>query len=49
MTLQERRLIGVGLLVAEGLMLCAAGVGTFVVGLTIKLMPYDTNYLGETI
>ena len=46
---QEQRLIGVGLLIAEGLMLCAAGVGTFVIGLTVKLMPYDTDYLGATI
>jgi hypothetical protein len=46
---QERRLIGVGLLVAEGLMLCAAGLGAFAIGLTVKLMPYDTDYMGETI
>lgn len=41
--------MGVGLLIGEGLMLCAAGLGTFAIGLTVKLMPYDTDYMGETI
>jgi hypothetical protein len=45
----ERRLVGTGLLLAEGLMLCAAGVGTFIVGATVKLMPYDTDYLGASL
>ena len=30
-------------------MLCAAGVGTFIVGTTVKLMPYDTDYLGSSL
>lgn len=46
---EDWRKVGVGLLTAEGLLLAAAGAATIIVGATLKLMQYDTDYIGLSV